>query len=67
MVPAGNLPETKNPAQQPFSKKTKVIIMVDITQQTIKKIFNERVREMTKRTLAAESLDFQFSDQWIHA
>ncbi len=41
--------------------------MIDLSQQTIKKIFNKRVREMTKRTLAAESLDFQFSDQWIHA
>jgi len=50
-----------------FKKKTKVIIMVDLTQQTIKKIFNERIREITKRTLAAESLDFQFSDRWIHA
>jgi len=44
--------------------------MVDITQQTIKRIFNERIIEMTKRTLAAErveSFDMQFSDQWIHA
>jgi len=41
--------------------------MVDITHETIKKLFNERVREMTRRTLAAESMDFQFSDQWIHA
>lgn len=41
--------------------------MVDLTKQTIKKIFNERVRALTKRTLAAETMDFQFSDQWIHA
>jgi len=67
VVPEGNLLETEIPSHQPFLHKKQVILMVDITQHTIKKLFNERVREMTKRTLAAESMDFQFSEQWIHA
>ena len=59
-----------NNKQNQKKEKTEVIIMVDITQETIKKIFNERILEMTRRTLAAESaesFEMQFSDQWIHA
>ncbi len=39
--------------------------MVDLTTSTIKKIFNERIRELTKKTLANESFDLQFSDRWV--
>jgi len=39
--------------------------MVDLTTSTIKKIFNEQVMQLTKKTLANESFDFQFSDRWV--
>jgi hypothetical protein len=38
--------------------------MVDLTTSTIKELFNKQVRELTKKTLAAETLDYQFSDRW---
>ena len=38
--------------------------MVDLSTSKIKELFNKQVREMTKRTLAAESFDYQFSDRW---
>ena len=39
--------------------------MVDLTNSKIKELFNKQIKELTKKTLAAESLDFQFSDRWI--
>ena len=39
--------------------------MVDLTTSTIKELFNKQVRELTKKTLAAESFDYQFSDRWV--
>ena len=52
-----------------FSKpqKNEVITMVDLTTSTIKKIFNKQIRELTKKTLANESFDMQFSDRWVRS
>jgi hypothetical protein len=41
--------------------------MVDLSQQTIKKIFNEKILNLTKKTLAADSFDLQFSDRWVRS
>jgi len=40
--------------------------MVDLTTTTIKKIFEQQVRQLTNRTIPHEELfDYQFSGGWF--
>ena len=40
--------------------------MVDLTTTTIKKLFEEQVRELTGKTISHEELfDYQFSGGWF--
>ncbi len=45
------------------------MVSVDLTTSTIKDLFNRQVRELTRKTIADESFDYQFSDRWmkVHA
>ena len=46
--------------------KRKVKKMVDLSISTIKKLFEEQVRELTNRTICPEdSFDLQFSGAWL--
>jgi len=41
--------------------------MVDLTTRTIKRLFEEQVRSMTERTIAAkeDTFDYQLSGGWL--
>tara|TARA_Y100000310_G_scaffold335140_1_gene416463 strand:+ start:1014 stop:1139 length:126 start_codon:yes stop_codon:yes gene_type:complete len=40
--------------------------MVDLTTRTIKKIFENQIRELTSKTVPKEeSFDYQFSGGWL--
>ena len=41
--------------------------MVDLTTRTIKKLFEQQVRDLTTRSVISkeESFDFQFSGGWL--
>ncbi|MBI2112100.1 hypothetical protein HYT52_01015 [Candidatus Woesearchaeota archaeon] len=49
---------------EPLKKKVKK--MVDLSISTIKKLFEEQVRELTNKTICPEdSFDLQFSGAWL--
>ncbi len=37
----------------------------DISHDTIKRLFYQQIRSITKRACGNESFDIQFSDQWL--
>ncbi len=41
--------------------------MVDLTTKTIKKLFEQQIRELTRQTITkkTETFDFQLSGGWI--
>jgi hypothetical protein len=39
--------------------------MIDLTNNTIKKLFEKQIRELTRRTIIEESFDFQLSGAWL--
>ena len=41
--------------------------MVDLTNRTIKKIFEQQVKDLTLRTVATreDSFDYQLSGEWL--
>jgi hypothetical protein len=40
--------------------------MIDLTTTTIRKLFEQQVRDLTQRTLQREdSFDYQFSGGWV--
>jgi len=39
--------------------------MVDLSTRKIKELFNEQIKQLTRRTLASDSFDYQFSDRWV--
>jgi hypothetical protein len=41
--------------------------MVDLTTNTIKKLFEQQIRELTRQTInkKAETFDYQLSGEWI--
>lgn len=47
------------------NKKKKVIHMVDLSTRKIKELFNEQIKQLTRRSLASDSFDYQFSDRWV--
>jgi hypothetical protein len=57
---------SQNKSCQNFSnskKFSKVIHMVDLSNETIKQLFYKQVNELTRRTV--DSFEIQFSDRWI--
>jgi hypothetical protein len=37
----------------------------DVSHDTIKNLFYQQIRRVTKRACGNESFDIQFSDQWL--
>lgn len=39
--------------------------MIDLSQKTIKRLFEEQIRTLTERTLKEDTFDVQFSGGWL--
>jgi len=51
----------------PVGEKTEVIEMVDLSTKTIKRLFEEQVKMLTRQTIGIkeQTFDYQLSGGWI--
>jgi len=68
--PLDNWTSTDRVYKSPFTTRIyqkEVISMVDLTNKTIRKIFERQIRELTLRTIIAkeDSFDLQLSGGWL--